>query len=111
MKFGQNPKKEWKSASELGNVFNPLGKKLNRLLILDHVWKKLVGNKYQICILSYVLSCSIVHLVVVTDKEMSVLYEFFRFYLRDFCRMVFGRSGMGAGCDKIRVNILGCLLL
>jgi len=54
MKFGQNPKKEWKSARELGNVFNPLGKKLNRLLILDHVWKKLVGNKSKFWVLKAV---------------------------------------------------------
>ncbi|MBO4675059.1 MAG: DUF721 domain-containing protein [Elusimicrobiaceae bacterium] len=45
MKFGQNPKKQWRSTQELVNGYSPLSQRLNRLVILEHVWKKLVGNK------------------------------------------------------------------
>lgn len=45
MKFGQKPRKEWRSSQELDRSYNPLNRRLNRLMILDHVWNQLVGNK------------------------------------------------------------------
>ncbi len=45
MKFAETPKKKWHSPSELEGRFNRLSKQLNRLMILEHVWKKLVGDK------------------------------------------------------------------
>ena len=54
MKLGQNPKKLWKSSQELLSGFNPVNKQLNRLMILDHVWKNLVGNKAKFWVLKAV---------------------------------------------------------
>ncbi len=47
MKFGQTPRKAWHSTQELGNVFNGLYSKLNRLMVLDHVWTRLTGARGQ----------------------------------------------------------------
>ncbi len=38
-------KKEWRSSQELANSFHPLSKTLNRLMVLDYVWDKVVGKK------------------------------------------------------------------
>ena len=54
MKFGEKPKKIWHSSSELHNSFNRLNKRLNRLVILDHVWKQLVGNREKFWVLKAV---------------------------------------------------------
>ncbi len=54
MKFGQNPRKEWHSSADLENRFNRLSSRLNRLMILDHVWTQLVGNKGKFWILKAV---------------------------------------------------------
>ena len=54
MKFGQNPKKEWRSSAELENRFNGLNRRLNRLMILDHVWNQLIGNKAKLWVLKAV---------------------------------------------------------
>lgn len=54
MKFGQNPKKQWRSSAELDFSYNALNKKLNRLMILDHVWTQLVGNKARFWVLQAV---------------------------------------------------------
>ncbi len=45
MKLGAKPRKIWNESSELNGKFNRLNKQLNRLLLLDHVWTKLIGNK------------------------------------------------------------------
>lgn len=45
MKFGQTPRKVWHSARELGRTFDALNLKLNRLMVLDHVWTRLTGAK------------------------------------------------------------------
>lgn len=54
MKFGQNPKKQWRSSAELDWRFNKLNRRLNRLMILDHVWTQLVGNKAKFWVLKAV---------------------------------------------------------
>ena len=54
MKFGQNPKKQWRSSQELDSRFNPLHNRLNQLMILNHVWNRLVGNKSQFWVLKAV---------------------------------------------------------
>jgi len=51
MKLSQFPKKQWHSSQELGNQFNSLSKTLNRLMILDYVWERLVGNKSKFWVL------------------------------------------------------------
>ena len=45
MKLGQTPKKEWHCSGELNKDFTRLSKALNRLMILEHVWTRLVGDK------------------------------------------------------------------
>lgn len=45
MKFGAKPREIWKSSQELNGKYNRLHSRLNRLMVLDHVWKKIVGNK------------------------------------------------------------------
>ncbi len=54
MKFGQSPKKQWRSSQELGSQFNPLSKTLNRLMVLDYVWGQLIGNKSRFWVLQAV---------------------------------------------------------
>lgn len=54
MKFGQKPRKEWRSSQELDRSYNPLNRRLNRLMILDHVWNQLVGNKTRFWVLKAV---------------------------------------------------------
>ena len=41
----QFPKRQWRSSRELTTPRNTLGRNLNRLMVLDYVWGKLVGNK------------------------------------------------------------------
>lgn len=45
MKFGAKPKKSWNPSAELNGKFNRLNKQINRLMLLDHVWSELVGDK------------------------------------------------------------------
>lgn len=54
MKFGQKPRKEWRSSQELDRSYNKLNRRLNRLMILDHVWNQLVGNKNRFWVLKAV---------------------------------------------------------
>lgn len=45
MKFGAKPKEIWNKTSELNGKYNKLNSKLNKLMILDHVWTRLVADK------------------------------------------------------------------
>lgn len=45
MKFGARPRKIWNTPLELNGKYNRLNSKLNRLMVLDHVWTGLVGQK------------------------------------------------------------------
>lgn len=54
MKFGQPPRPTWYASTHLGERFNKLNSRLNRLLILDHVWTQLVGNKARFWVLQAV---------------------------------------------------------
>ena len=54
MKFGQKPKKIWHSSEELQNRFSRLQSRLNRLMILDHVWTQLVGSRGKFWVLKAV---------------------------------------------------------
>ena len=54
MKFGQSPNKQWRSSQELSSKFNPLAKTLNKLMVLDYVWGKLIGNKSRFWVLKAV---------------------------------------------------------
>ncbi|WP_424245563.1 hypothetical protein Dip510_000498 [Elusimicrobium posterum] len=51
MKFGAKPREIWKKASDLQKPFNPLTKKLNRLMILANIWDRLVGKKAKFWVL------------------------------------------------------------
>lgn len=51
MKFGEAPRKIWHTSAELDNRFNKLNSRLNRLMVLDHVWTQLVGNKSKFWVL------------------------------------------------------------
>ncbi len=51
MKFGATPRPTWYASANLENRFNKLNSRLNRLLILEHVWTKLVGNKAKFWVL------------------------------------------------------------
>ena len=54
MNFVNDSKKQWHSSNELLGPFNKLNKTLNRLMILDHVWNKIVGNRSKFWILKAV---------------------------------------------------------
>lgn len=45
MPFARDPKKQWHNSGELAGKYSRLSSTLNRLMLLDYVWKKLVGNK------------------------------------------------------------------
>ena len=51
MKLGQKPRPTWYASANLESRFNKLNSRLNRLLILDHVWTQLVGNKARFWVL------------------------------------------------------------
>ena len=41
-----NPRKaKWYSATELSGQFNRLGKQIDRLMLLEYVWKQVVGER------------------------------------------------------------------
>lgn len=54
MKFGAKPRESWKTPAELGKKYNKLNVRFNRLMILEHVWAKLVGEKEKFWKLSAV---------------------------------------------------------
>lgn len=54
MKFESSAKKGWRSSQELASPKNTLSRTLNRLMILDHVWNQLVGNKSRFWVLQAV---------------------------------------------------------
>lgn len=54
MKYGQSSKKDLVSSEELKNNYNRLSKTLNRLMILDYVWKQQVGAKARFWVLKAV---------------------------------------------------------
>ena len=54
MKFGTPAKKQWHSSQELKNPFNRMGKTVNRLMILEYTWDKLVGVKGRFWVLKAV---------------------------------------------------------
>jgi len=54
MKFGESPKKIWHSSSDLQSRFNRLNTRLNRLMILDHIWSQLNGNREKFWVLKAV---------------------------------------------------------
>lgn len=45
MKFGATPRESWKHSTDLNGKYNRLNSQLNRLMILDHVWDHLIGDK------------------------------------------------------------------
>ncbi|MBR2865520.1 MAG: DUF721 domain-containing protein [Elusimicrobiaceae bacterium] len=45
MKFGAKPRPIWSTPSDFKGKFNGLRLKLSRLVLLDHVWTKLIGDK------------------------------------------------------------------
>jgi hypothetical protein len=45
MKLGQEPPKIWHEASELKGNYNRLNSQINRLLLLENIWDKVVGSK------------------------------------------------------------------
>ncbi len=51
MKLGQPAKKQWRSSQELLSTRATLPRTLNRLMVLDYVWKELVGPKARFWVL------------------------------------------------------------
>ena len=45
MKPGNKPRQIWKTPQDISGRFGRLSTQINRLMILDHAWKKLVGTK------------------------------------------------------------------
>ena len=54
MKFGEKPRKIWHSSSDLQKNFNRLHKHFDRLMILNHIWGQLVGNREKFWVLQAV---------------------------------------------------------
>ena len=51
MKFGAKPRKIWTSAEDLSRSFNPVNKRLNRLMVLNTVWQNAAGAKNKFWVL------------------------------------------------------------
>ena len=62
MKLGAKPREIWKPSSQLSGRFNRLNRKLNRLMVLDHVWTQLVGEKARFWKLEAVKGLSLIHI-------------------------------------------------
>ncbi len=45
MKFGAKPREIWKTPAELGKKYNSWNTRFNRLMVLEHVWTQLTGEK------------------------------------------------------------------
>ena len=45
MKLGQKPRVIWHQPKELKNSFSRFGGQINKLLLLENLWDKAVGNK------------------------------------------------------------------
>lgn len=45
MKLGAKPRKIWNTPEDLKGRLSRLGSQINRLMILDHVWTKVIGDK------------------------------------------------------------------
>ena len=45
MKLGQKPPTIWHEPSELTNSFNRLTSQVNKLVLLETIWNKVVGSK------------------------------------------------------------------
>ena len=45
MKFGQKPPEIWHNTQELTGSFNRLSSQVNRLLLLEKIWDRVVGSK------------------------------------------------------------------
>ncbi len=54
MKFGYPTKKKWYTSQELSSPVSRMGKTLNRLMVLDYTWNKLVGTKGRFWVLKAV---------------------------------------------------------
>jgi hypothetical protein len=52
MRFGEKEKPLWHNSSEIGNKFSGLLGRLNRLLLLESVWNKMLGAKGKFWVLS-----------------------------------------------------------
>jgi len=51
MKFGAKPPVIWHESKELKNSFSRLNSQLSRLLLLDNLWDKILGNKAKFWVL------------------------------------------------------------
>lgn len=45
MKFGARPRKVWNSSTELAGPYNRLHRLFERLMMLDHLWTRVTGEK------------------------------------------------------------------
>ncbi len=45
MKFGAKPRNTWSSPAELSGKYGRLYTRLNQLMLLDHIWTRLTGDK------------------------------------------------------------------
>ncbi|MDR0646329.1 MAG: DUF721 domain-containing protein [Elusimicrobiota bacterium] len=45
MKFGKKPQAIWHESKELTNGFSKFNLQINRLMLLDNLWEKVVGSK------------------------------------------------------------------
>ena len=59
MRLGQKPRKIWNSAADLAHNFNPINKRLNRIMVLSSVWQNSVGAKSKFWVLDTATADSI----------------------------------------------------
>ena len=45
MNLNQEPQKSWHEAKEISGKFNRLNSQINRLLLLENIWEKVIGSK------------------------------------------------------------------
>ena len=73
MKLGQEPPKIWHETQELTGKFNRLNLQVNRLILLEKIWDKVVGSKSKFWQLDAVQKDTIFVKVKVVSARQELL--------------------------------------
>jgi len=73
MKLGQKPPEIWHNSSELQGSFNRLNNQVNKLILLEKVWTKVLGSKAKFWQLDSVQKNTIFVKVKVVSARQELL--------------------------------------
>ncbi len=76
MKFGAKPPKIWHDSNEIKGGFSKLNSQINRLLLLESIWQKSLGDKSKFWLLDAVKGSTVyVKVPVVAARHQLILQE------------------------------------